>query len=118
MTKTKTPNTKMPGSRRLFGRTLQWMKAKQAAMDEAHAYKRPGEDSYRSGAVRRGTGAVWHWKKAQQAAAEAARAHPVPGALMYHRAPTAASATAWKWDRSRSEARARAQRWPIGFGRS
>lgn len=118
MTNTKIPNPKMPGQRRMFGRTLQWMKAKQAAMDAAHAYVQPGEAAYQTGEARRGTGVVWHWKKAQQAAADAARAHPVPGALMYHRAPPALTATAWKWERARSEATARALRWPIGFGRS
>lgn len=116
MSKTKFPNSKMPGPRRMIGKTLQWMKAKQMAMDEAHAFVRPGEDSYRSGEVRRGTGVVWHWKKAQQSAAEMARATTVPGVLMYHRAVPAASAT-WKWQRARNDVGARARRWTIGSGR-
>lgn len=118
MTTRKTPNPKMPGQRRMFGKTLQWMKAKRAAQDAAHEFTLPGEHAYRSGEARRGTGVVWQWTKARHAAAEAAHRRPMPGEMMYHRAPPNPTGTAWKWDRSRAEALARAQRWPIGFGRS
>ena len=103
MTTLKSPNPRMPGTRRMIGRTLQWMKAKQAALDAAHFYKRPGEDAYRTGEVRRGTGSVWHWKKAQQAAADAARVYTVPGTQMYHRAAPALASTAWRWNRARND---------------
>jgi len=118
MTKAKTPNPKMPGPRRKIGQTLQWMKAKKSAKDRAHEYTIPGEDEYRSGDARRGTGAVWHWAKAQMEAAEENRSRPVPGLAMYQRAARGTSMTAWNWDRSREEARLRAQRRPIGFGRA
>ncbi len=118
MSNTKTSNPKMPRPRRMIGSTLQWVKAKQAAMDAANAYVRPGETTYANGEARRGTGVVWHWKKARQQAAAAARAHPVPGALMYQRTPPALTSTAWKWERARSNALAGAERRPIGFGRA
>lgn len=117
MTHAKTPNPKMPGPRRLFGKTVQWMKAKKAAMDAAHDFAVPGERQFRQGEARRGTGAVWQWAQAKRAAADAAHAQHLPGQMMYRRGPRAATGTAWQWHRAREEAMVHAWRRPIGSGR-